>query len=227
MVLVPEARFMARFIKESEAIEGIYVNEKEIYESLLRGDDLDYVGAFTRLFREIRYGNFFLTREIICDTQRLIVENQHKRGERKLLKKYVGAFRDIPVSIGGELRFPDCISNAIQELVLDANEWLESWFLPAHERVQRIADFHFYFENIHPFADGNGRTGRALVYALFKNFRMTPFIFTNCDKHETYYRCFRRKEDMRLYFKIRAERAEEEYTQIQKEYEKNGMLDFS
>ena len=211
---------MARFIKESEAIEGICVSEKEVCESLQREDNFDYVGAFTRLAREISCGNFFLTRKIICDTQRLIVASQHKRGDRMLLKKHIGAFRDVSVSIGGTLRFPDNISNAMQELIASANEWIGNSSLPAHDKIQRIADFHFDFENIHPFADGNGRTGRALVYALFKNFRMTPFIFTNCDKHETYYHCFRRKEDMRWYFKIRAERAEEECGRIQKDYEK-------
>lgn len=37
-----------------------------------------------------------------------------------------------------------------------------------------VADLHVNFENIHPFSDGNGRTGRLLINALLLSGNQTP-----------------------------------------------------
>jgi Fic family protein len=47
-----------------------------------------------------------------------------------------------------------------------------------------IAEFHYEFEMIHPFVDGNGRTGRILVFYLLLYFNKKPFIFYNSEKTE-------------------------------------------
>lgn len=48
--------------------------------------------------------------------------------------------------------------------------------------------FHAMFENIHPFANGNGRVGRTLMNYYFMIHEIAPVIIYDEDKKE-YYKC--------------------------------------
>lgn len=72
-----------------------------------------------------------------------------------------GTFRRVNVRIAGALTEPVqpfMIEPKIQELLEDYKNWAETMHV-----VERVALFHLRFESIHPFIDGNGRTGRLLM----------------------------------------------------------------
>lgn len=85
---------------------------------------------------------------------------------------HAGQWRDQQVWIGGSDVGPhradfvpphdERVQAAIDDLLVFANRD----DLPT---VAQVAITHAQFETIHPFADGNGRTGRALVHSMFAN----------------------------------------------------------
>ncbi len=72
-----------------------------------------------------------------------------------------GTFRRVNVRIAGALTNPVqpyLIEPKIEELLNNYNVWSETMHI-----VERVAIFHLQFESIHPFIDGNGRTGRLIM----------------------------------------------------------------
>lgn len=80
----------------------------------------------------------------------------------------VGAWRDVIVWIGGgwpeHARFVPPAPEAIPALMVEFCDWLAGL---STDPVTAAGAAHAVFETIHPFADGNGRTGRALLGAVF------------------------------------------------------------
>lgn len=85
-----------------------------------------------------------------------------------------GVFRDGPVWVGGSTPVtasmvgvdPEGVVSAVEDLVAFANRHDVPEFI-------KIAITHAHFENIHPFDDGNGRTGRTLMHAMLRRSGLT------------------------------------------------------
>lgn len=87
----------------------------------------------------------------------------------------------------GESRIRDLLSNFEKYYNEDA---------PSHEVFARMAILHYQFEAIHPFSDGNGRTGRMLMpLYLMKQWRLpVPVLFIShyiLEHRDEYYKRLR------------------------------------
>lgn len=74
---------------------------------------------------------------------------------------------------------PANIPNRITELI--------SRFSNKEMSLRDIAIFHAEYEHIHPFQDGNGRTGRAIILKQCLEHNIIPVIITNDDKLKYYH----------------------------------------
>ena len=154
--------FMIEFTYNSNAIEGNTLTLKETAMALegmtidkkpLK-DHLEAVGhrdAFLYV-QDIAKKDTPLSESVIKNIHALVLMN---RPEDK------GVYRRIPVKIMGaytEPVQPYLIEPKMTELLAADNE--RKGVL--HD-IERVARFHLEFEGIHPFIDGNGRTGRLLM----------------------------------------------------------------
>lgn len=152
--------FIVEYTYNSNAIEGNTLTLRET-DLVLRGltidkkplkDHMEAVGhkeAFDYV-RELVKDNIPLSENIIKKIHFLVLAD--KKDDR-------GVYRRVPVRIMGaahEPVQPYLIQPKMEQLLID--------FKNSNEHiVTKLARFHIEFEAIHPFIDGNGRTGRLLV----------------------------------------------------------------
>lgn len=97
-----------------------------------------------------------------------------------------GVYRNIPVYISGaktQTAQPVLIPEKVQELL----EWYRSD--SEDDFLTKIALFHLRFESIHPFIDGNGRTGRLIVNLELMKLGYPPIDIKFTDR-KAYYNAF-------------------------------------
>ena len=72
---------------------------------------------------------------------------------------------------------------------------LTRWSQKTSHTLEELADFHYHFETIQPFQDGNGRVGRMILFKECLANGLTPFVILDADKM-FYYRGLHEYENM-------------------------------
>ena len=91
----------------------------------------------------------------------------------------VGDWKKLPNEVGGaETTLPQNVEADMDKL----NDWYHS--LP-EITFESILEYHYRFEKIHPFQDGNGRVGRLILFRECLRNNITPFIID--DNHKQFY----------------------------------------
>jgi len=119
-------------------------------------------------FIEQRAKKKTITHEDVLKLHAIIASDVMDQGQ-------TGRYRDIRVRVGKYLPpAPEMVSGLMAELLEWWNTKSAQW-----SPVISSAIIHYQFEAIHPFADGNGRTGRALaLWELYRRGFDTHHIFS-------------------------------------------------
>ena len=95
----------------------------------------------------------------------------------------VGEYKARANTVGGmETVAPQHVAEAVKDL-------LKRYDATAHS-LEDIVQFHYEFECIHPFQDGNGRVGRLIAFKECLKYDIVPFIIEDAKK-SYYYRGLR------------------------------------
>lgn len=93
----------------------------------------------------------------------------------------VGDYKRLPNEVAGNETCPP------KEVPAKMKELLASYHLKEKKTLEDLIDFHYQFEIIHPFQDGNGRVGRLILFKECLANNIVPFIIDD-DSKLFYYR---------------------------------------
>lgn len=162
-----DEREVIEMLRESNAIEGVF-DSKSLEQAL---HAWHYVIQFNRL-----------TPAVIQRTHKIL--SMHWK-DLKTIEK--GFFRTVPVYIGGHAAVP------AKEVKPRINAWCNK--VNRHRsKIDDVLDsiaLHVEYEGIHPFIDGNGRTGRIFLnWTRLKKTHESILTFYASERYE-YYKLFK------------------------------------
>lgn len=172
---------LARLLLHAEAVSSSRIEGLEMPASkLLEYEELDRLGvehrldgteaqvlgnlhALTMSFDRVNGGSR-ITLDLICELNQTLLRGTYLDsvgGRLRTDQNWIGGNRVNPVGAVYVPPMPEVVPTLMEDLV----EFLASTELPP---VAAAALAHAQLETIHPFADGNGRVGRALVHVVLK-----------------------------------------------------------
>ena len=180
--------------KDSSEVENIVTTHDELYKSSLQVNHYltaqskevqNYIAALKRGFAIVKEKQV-LTINGILEIQEVLEQNNAG------LRKVPGT--NLKNQTTGEIVFePPQDANEIRSLMENLEQFINDSSMSGYDPIVKMAIIHFQFESIHPFYDGNGRTGRIIniLYLVLTELLELPILYLSryIIKHKSdYYR---------------------------------------
>jgi Fic family protein len=166
--------------KDSSAIENIITTHDDIfkaelnldgYKSLNAKEVQNYISALKKGFGLIKK-NKILTNNDIIEIQSELEKNN-------------AGFRKVPgtalknATTGEIVYTPPQEYDTILDLMRNLEQYINDETMSEFDTLVKMAIIHFQFESIHPFYDGNGRTGRIInvLYLVMNDLLNLPVLY--------------------------------------------------
>lgn len=149
-----------RYIYETNSI-GIEENTVNV------NDVMETVNHFRCIDLIIDKANFEISEKFIKKLHFILKTGTKSSNNERFT---VGDYKKYPNIVGNmETTKPEDVPNEMQKLLNGYNK-------DKTKNLIDILNFHYYFESIHPFQDGNGRVGRLIMFKECLKNDIVPFI---------------------------------------------------
>ena len=166
--------------KDSSAIENIITTHDDIYKANLNLEGFKSPNAkeVQNYISALKKGFALISRKKIL-TNNDIIEIQSE------LEKNRAGFRKLPgtalknVTTGETVYTPPQEHSEIMDLMANLEQFINDDTISDFDPLVKMAIIHYQFESIHPFYDGNGRTGRIInvLYLVMKDLLNLPILY--------------------------------------------------
>jgi filamentation induced by cAMP protein fic len=120
----------------------------------------------------------------------------------------VGEYKQMANTIGEGVK-----TTLPQNVEKDMGKLMDWYNLLKHITIKEIIEFHYRFESIHPFQDGNGRIGRLIMFKECLKNNIIPFIIRDADKLY-YYRGLKEYKNEKGYLIDTCLNAQDQYVKL-------------
>lgn len=120
----------------------------------------------------------------------------------------VGEYKQMANTIGEGVK-----TTLPQNVEKDMGKLMDWYNLLKHITIKEIIEFHYRFESIHPFQDGNGRIGRLIMFKECLKNNIIPFIIRDADKLY-YYRGLKEYKSEKGYLTDTCLNAQDQYSKM-------------
>lgn len=215
------------FAYNSNKIEGSHLSENETEEIFVRNSYIPKSDDVVKLDDLIEMKNHFRLFDYMLDIYEKKLDKNIIIEMNKILKRgtsdednpryNVGGFKIVPNKIG-LINVID--TSSPKDTPRDIDNLL-SWYNSLKNiTIEDIIEFHYKFEKIHPFGDGNGRVGRMIMFKECLKNDIMPFIILDSDK-PFYLRGLKNYENDKMFLIDTIKNEQDLY-----EVAVNDMLDF-
>ena len=155
--------FITRSVNTSNRIEGSTLSYVETYAILWNDNSFNLNDVKPRDFYEavnLKYASNLMLDAVASNedlTESLIIKLNESINKNIL---DTAGYRKVQVYIRGAKEIPPAASEVKSRMMYLLEDFNHNDQVPL---LEKIAYFHIMFEHIHPFEDGNGRTGRLLI----------------------------------------------------------------
>lgn len=177
--------------------KGIVTGAHSLRES---EDIVGYKQAFDFLYESVKEKKF-ISEEFIKQVHCFVLRGDEEAGKYRTIQNYVGNMTRIVYSPCPPAQVTEKMKAYVAEVQADckhnaelAEQGLFNWV----ELFHNLAKHHIEFENMHPFVDGNGRTGRLLLIYEMISLGLLP-VDVRYEERDRYYAAISSYRDKEKY----------------------------
>ena len=198
--------FAKRFSWSTNAIEGNTLSLEETI-AVIEYDEVRSNHTYSE-YTDAKNAHYAIQKMLLPFAKAVIDEEwiqkangyiRHMQGEYRDTTVYIGNLSEAVYYPPDPQDIPELMKNWIRETNIEA--------VTVKEIFEKIAANHVRFERIHPFSDGNGRTGRMIINQQLINNGLLPVSIQPTGKYREAFRRYDKREDLSemVYVLLRSE----------------------